>query len=63
MRDKVESRVFCGRRVASWQSPFREIPNSPSRETGNVCPAFSPLIILSRARDSEAEIAGEQDIG
>ena len=57
-------RVFHGKRVASWQSPFREIPNDLSKDPGDASPAFSlVLTVHGRARESVAEPAGEQTAG
>lgn len=56
--------VFCGKRVASWQSSFREIPHDLFGKPGDISPAFLPsLTVRGRARDSEVEMAGEQDTG
>lgn len=57
--------VFRGKRVARWQSPFREIPNDLPREPGDVSPAFSPPFpsMAEPGRPSEAEKAGEQATG
>lgn len=56
--------VFCGKRFASWQSPFREIPDDLSKEPGEVSPAFSPLpycawkIPESRRQGESAQVNG-----
>lgn len=43
--------VFCGKRFASWQSPFREIPDDLSKEPEKYLLLSHPsLTVRGRAR-------------